>query len=197
MSPKRFKSYVGMRVYPTSFCGLMAGPMNRLATSQRVTYNRHTENGEMKMPEWIECATKLPSASIIVETKVEHGDAGSQTRRLRRFDTRWFEPGSDVFVEHQPTHWRQVPEAVETYRRRGFFKAFVWTEAMGEYGPVERYYNSRLDNGAPLTSYLAVRDKEHGGDAQQVWDGCVVVSDETGYVLAMSKEDFDAEYEPV
>lgn len=88
-------------------------------------------------------------------------------------------------------------ELAKRYRRRGTFDAFVWTETMGEVGPVERYYSGRLDNGAPSSSYLAVRDKDCGGGARDVWDGCVVVSNGPDCVRATSREDFDAEYEPL
>lgn len=76
------------------------------------------------------------------------------------------------------------------YRRRGDFTAFVWTEAMGECGPVKRHWSG----GSDANGWLGVGA---GYDAQKVWDSYVIVTDDNGESRAMTREDFEAEYVPL
>lgn len=81
-----------------------------------------------------------------------------------------------------------------TYRRRGDFKAFIWTEAIGEGGPVERCW-SGVDCGGTPEGWLGV-NPGGCGNVEHVWDGCVVVT-EGRSSWAMSQEDFEKEFQPL
>jgi len=86
-------------------------------------------------------------------------------------------------------------ELAPLYRLRGNFTAFIWTEATGEGGPVERYWTPASYGGDPA-GYLGV-NPGGCGNVQRVWDGCVVVTNEQKQSWAMSREDFEQEYQPL
>jgi len=58
------------------------------------------------MSHWVRTAEKLPSESVVVDTKIDDGNGVRNEQPLKRINNLWFHSDGSMYVYYTPTHWR-------------------------------------------------------------------------------------------
>lgn len=57
-------------------------------------------------PKWTRTADRVPTAGLVVHTKIDTGGEVRNEQKLRREGALWFTPDMGMYVYYTPTHWR-------------------------------------------------------------------------------------------